>query len=366
MVPVLRHFASHFTEGQWLPCYPVLADKIHASCWEHNEVRLWTIVNQGDRESAGAVLDVDDRDEQFFDLWRGEPIEPKRMGDELRLTTSLERFGAVAAVPRTKVGEIAGLVEGQRVEAARPVPDNDQHIFARSVLEPRDPPRCPPANPQITGGMLRTSGGEYTFTLRHIRRECGCYPDGEMSADERWTRFLSGNPHSGTIEHCITKTLSDFWIDPRPVTNAEFAVFLKATGYMPECVDKFLHHWGGASCPKELEKEPVVYVDLGDARSYAAWAKKRLPTEWEWQHAAELHSKLFEHEAVHEWTESERDDGHNRFVMLRGGCAYKAEGSIWYFPGGPQPIESHAKFLLLDSGLDRCATIGFRCVSPAQ
>jgi hypothetical protein len=47
--------------------------------------------------------------------------------------------------------------------------------------------------------------------------------------------------------------------------------------------------------------------------------------------------------------------------MLRGGCQWEARGSIWYFPTGPQPIDTHAKFLLLAPGLDRCATIGFRC-----
>jgi len=64
---------------------------------------------------------------------------------------------------------------------------------------------------------------------------------------------------------------------------------------------------------------------------------------------------------VWEWTDSERDDGHTRFAIVRGGSWYKAEGSIWYMPGGPQPNTSHAKFILMWPGLDRCATIGFRC-----
>ena len=32
---------------------------------------------------------------------------------------------------------------------------------------------------------------------------------------------------------------------------------------------------------------------------------------------------------------------------------------------GPQPLNAHAKFLLMWPGLDRCATIGFRCVKDA-
>jgi formylglycine-generating enzyme required for sulfatase activity len=104
-----------------------------------------------------------------------------------------------------------------------------------------------------------------------------------------------------------------------------------------------------------------VYVDIDDARAYAGWLGARLPTEWEWQHAAETLGERFSRGMVWEWTESLRDDGHTRFVMLRGGSRYQASGSIWYFPGGEQPIASHAKFILLYPGLDRCSTIGFRC-----
>lgn len=161
-------------------------------------------------------------------------------------------------------------------------------------------------------------------------------------------------------------TLPAYSIDPRPVTNGEFEAFMKATGYAHACRDKFLHHWAGTTCPAAIRDEPVVYVDLADARAYAAWVRKRLPTEWEWQHAAETHQGALAHERVFEWTESERDDGHTRFVLLRGGCRHQAKGSIWYFPGGPQPVDSHVKFILLDGGLDRCSTIGFRCVSLAS
>jgi hypothetical protein len=61
-------------------------------------------------------------------------------------------------------------------------------------------------------------------------------------------------------------------------------------------------------------------------------------------------------------TESEHSDGHNRFVLLKGGSYYRAEGSHWYFEGGPQSNRHNAKLLLFWPGLDRSPTVGFRCV----
>jgi formylglycine-generating enzyme required for sulfatase activity len=154
--------------------------------------------------------------------------------------------------------------------------------------------------------------------------------------------------------------------------------------------------------PAALANHPVVYVDLNDARAYAAWAGKRLPTEPEWQLAAqgtdvrqwpwggEMDPRQPDGTKVnttgatlpvrslpdgkspfgcyhmsgnvYEWTESARDDGHTRFAIIRGGSFFQAPGSIWYADGGPRPCTHHAKFILMWPGLDRCSTIGFRCV----
>jgi len=363
MAPVLRHHAHLLAHGEWLPCFPVQSPGAVASCWQDDQVRLWTIVRMDGAEEGSVVLNVEEGEQKFFDLWRGVPLEPKRSGGKARLEVPVRDYSAIVALAENAQDEpFRALLKQQQAEAGRRIPEEDPHVHAQDVTYPKAPPALA-RNAPPSEGMLPVEGGEHEFAVAHMRRECGCYPD-PGTPPERHDHFLRGYPHSKTLRHNVKATVEPFSIDAKPVTNVQFEKFLEASQYQPKCADRFLHHWGGKSCPEEIRHEPVVFVDLNDARAYAAWAGRRLPTEWEWHAAAEKHGEAFRRAQVHEWTESERDDGHTRFVMLRGGCSYQARGSGWYFPGGPQPIESHAKFILMYPGLDRCRTIGFRCVAP--
>jgi formylglycine-generating enzyme required for sulfatase activity len=366
MAPVWRHFADLFAEGEWLPYYPGVPQGVVASLWRGDRVRVWTLVDRRPGDPGEVTLEADDWGAEFLDLWSGVRLNPDHAGVRARLHLPPGRFAAVAAIePGKLTPAFEALLRALRVEAKRPIPADveDRHIEALSVADPMPPPPVvPPASPD-TRPMLFVQGGEYAFHVSHMRRECGCYPDPQTPRAE-WPRFLMGMPFDGLIEHKVTTRVAAFRIDPRPVTNAEFERFMSATGYRPGDDANLLKHWGGRSCPPELADLPVVYVDLDDARAYARWAGTHLPTEWEWQLAAQESGAAFERGQVWEWTESQRTDGHTRFVMLRGGSAYQAKGSVWYFPGGAQPIEMHAKFLLMRPGLDRCATIGFRCLRP--
>jgi sulfatase modifying factor 1 len=127
-----------------------------------------------------------------------------------------------------------------------------------------------------------------------------------------------------------TVVVSGFWMDTHPVTNAEFATFVQATGYRtvaerpldptlypgvqgdllkPGSAVFFMptgradmrylqsrwayvpgaswHHPDGpASTLEGREQEPAVHVAYEDAAAFAAWAGKELPTEAEWEFAA--------------------------------------------------------------------------------
>ncbi len=120
-----------------------------------------------------------------------------------------------------------------------------------------------------------------------------------------------------------TVLVKGFWMDAHEVTNAEFAAFVKGTGYttmaerkppaLPGAPPEMLvpgsavfsvpsledprwwrwetgAQWRHPSGPKESiaghEREPVVQIAYQDAEAYAKWADKRLPSEEQWEYAA--------------------------------------------------------------------------------
>ncbi|WP_244598580.1 formylglycine-generating enzyme family protein [Rhizobium tubonense] len=159
-------------------------------------------------------------------------------------------------------------------------------------------------------------------------------PEARPPAGLAWvpgrTFNMGSNKHYPEEAPVHPVTVDGFWIDITPVTNRQFAAFVKATGHVttaektPQAADypgarpgmlkagslvftqprgpvvgsdirqwwtfKFGANWkrpyGGLSNIRGNFDHPVVHVSYSDAIAYAHWADKDLPTEAEWELAA--------------------------------------------------------------------------------
>lgn len=117
-----------------------------------------------------------------------------------------------------------------------------------------------------------------------------------------------GNDSSGLVVENprLWIHVKPFFMDVSPVTVGQFRAFVQATQYVTEAEkfgngafidgssdNKWILKDGvtweypqGKDYPKADDKLPVTQVSWHDAVAYARWAGKRLPHEWEFEHAA--------------------------------------------------------------------------------
>lgn len=184
-----------------------------------------------------------------------------------------------------------------------------------------------------------------------------------------------------------TVTVAPFAIERHPVTNAQFAEFVAATGYVtvaerapdpalypgaspadlvpgalvfrptPGPVDlgdwrqwwhwvpgaSWRHPFGPDSSVRDRPDHPVVQVAYPDAGAYARWAQRRLPTEAEWEYAARAGST-----AAYAWGEDERPDGQLMANTWQGSFPYRNTGAAGWVGTSPVGTFPANEFGLVD------------------
>lgn len=190
------------------------------------------------------------------------------------------------------------------------------------------------------------------------------------------TFLMGSDSHYAEEAPAHPVTVSDVWIDRHQVTNADFAAFVEATGYVtvaerpldpadfpgappenlvpgslvfmgtrgPVDLHDLMQWWawipaaswraprGPGSSIDDLLDHPVVQVAHEDAAAFAAWAGKDLPTEAEWEHAARggLEGTMFT------WGDEPEGPGERRANYWHGDFPWRADEGY----GSTMPVGS--------------------------
>lgn len=212
-------------------------------------------------------------------------------------------------------------------------------------------------------------------------------PGGNMAWIPGGTFLMGSNDFYPEERPAHRVTVDGFWMDTRPVTNAEFRHFVEDTGYVTVAerapnpndypgVDPawltpgslvfrrqlrrvslnyprawwtyvpgacWQHPQGRNSSLDGREDHPVVHIAYEDAAAYAAWADKDLPTEAEWEFAARGGLEG----AVYVWGDEFAPDGHILANIWLGEFLWqslKPEGQVGTSPVGAFPANGYGLY----------------------
>ena len=395
---VERRFAKYLVSQGWEPHTPTIPYGVFASKFPLDGRTLWTMVNRAAYNIDGPQLQLPAQaGMHYFDLWHGVELRSGADNGSIVLSFPIEAsgYGGVLAQAEPADASLTAFLSEMRALNAQPLSKFPKvwHFLPQQMV-PIEP--TAPAS-QTPEGMIRIpAAAEFPFEVHGIEIEGG----DDIGVDVQYPGEDSPRRY-----HVQKLAIPAYYIDKYPVTNRQFADFLKAANYHPADDHNFLKDWKDGKYPAGWESRPVTWISLEDARAYARWAGKRLPHEWEWQYAAQgADHRVYpwgnaacdacvpppEHGRelraptdvdafpkgaspfgvmdltgnIWQWTDEYQDE-HTHAAILRGGGYYRPGGSRWYFPSAYR-LDEHGKYLLMAPSKDRAGTLGFRCVKDAQ
>lgn len=457
---ILRENTNNFISHDYKPLITTLADSIWVNEWSTPNKTIYTIFNLRPQGYSGSLFKVKPKQGfHFVDLWNHKMLKPVKSGGNEFININIDAYnisdagtdnegsaGCVAMLPSLLNTTIYGdeiTIRAHDIENSKiliwPGPPDysktpvefdkknksisvashfgrfegdiviqlmqngillDENII---TIKPGTPVRISsvtatkPAT-KAPQNMVKIPAGKFLFKTTHGDEFIG-YP---------------------TMDQDSTFSMKSFYIDKYPVTNAQYKEFMVATKYTPADTVNFLKHWTDGEIAAGQQNYPVVYISYEDAKAYAEWAGKRLPTEIEWQYAAQTSERrewpwiqktpvTRKEEVVNstltvtslqgiDSTKCNLGDGKlypvgsypkgiskfglydlvgcvwqltndvyetasHRYIIMKGGSYFKPSSSWWYVQGGPRELHYRQFLLRVSNGFERNSTVGFRCVT---
>ncbi|MEQ1570338.1 MAG: bifunctional serine/threonine-protein kinase/formylglycine-generating enzyme family protein [Myxococcota bacterium] len=207
-----------------------------------------------------------------------------------RFATASQMADAWEAAARAALAGGAGESPRQRHDGVDPdAVDTDPKLLVaaqstqfRSMF---DRPRTPTPGPPSSARIPALSGsGPPSSIFRSTRPPAEPRQRHPTPLPEPPTRFESSSSPDlrGVAEGTVqvagrTVRVHGFRLERLLVTNHDFGLFLAADGGRPP------DGWRGSTPPRGRETWPVTGVTLEQARAYARWRGRRLPTSIEWE-----------------------------------------------------------------------------------
>ncbi|MGZ3858007.1 MAG: formylglycine-generating enzyme family protein [Flavisolibacter sp.] len=459
---ILRENTNNFTSRNWEPLLPTSVDSIWVNKWPEDGKTIYTIYSLRPAGYKGELFRVQPlSSHHFVDLWHHRLEEPKLQNGEWWIEAETNAFNQSYLGTNNEgevdcIAQLPSLVqahrEGDRLTIQTPQKGTELRIWAGSPSYAKKPLVLKPGANEIMlsehfdrfegdfiiqlmdkgilldenivtvqrGEARRVSFQEKTAPARTAPEGMVRIPAGRFTF-----KTTNGDEFISYPKQDVDSSFSmkEFYMDVYPVTNAAYKKFLEASKYKPTDTANYLKQWVNGRIKKGEEQFPVTYISYEDARAYAKWAGKRLPTEIEWQYAAQT-------PALNEWPwkqatpvkrkieyvtntlstsaiegiDSSRCNlgdgklhavgsypkganpyglqdlvgsvwqltndlymsGSFRYIIMKGGSYFKPSSSWWYVQGGPRELHYRQQLLRVSQGFERNATVGFRCVKDVR